>query len=315
MVSSKPKTRVTLIRRLDALSPTEFENLTFDLLSLTGMTNVSWRTPGADGGRDIEGTTSEIDLSGATTIRKWYVECKRYATSVDWPTIYAKLAYADSHRVDCLLLCTTSRFSPAAITHVEGWNSGRRHPAIRLWPKHELELQLLQHPDLQLKYRLTKATSVPGRSIVTLALALSKAVSSHYSRLQFEGGKPDLMIIAAQAFADLLSKRMSDMERGGTIEVVFSSSLIKRPLSESCTSKADFLPVDELGLRAFVAYLAALTRAQSEISAAGSDGCKIISSSPIARVVDRYRPVFTAIATWADFEFVVSTNEIHIRQR
>src|SRR5258706_16433701 len=96
------------VRLLTELTPLEFENLIFDLMTSRGMSNVVWRTPGADGGRDIEGQTTELDLSGTAVSRKWYVECKRYATSVDWPTIYPKLSYADSHHADFLLLCTTS---------------------------------------------------------------------------------------------------------------------------------------------------------------------------------------------------------------
>ena len=129
-------------------NPTEFEHLVFDMLSLRGLSNVDWRTPGADGGRDIEGLWTQFDLSGYEQRTKWFVECKRYAAAVDWPTIYEKVAYADSHQADVLLMCTSSSFSPAALTRVAEWNDRRRRPTIRLWPQHELHLRLQQHPDL-----------------------------------------------------------------------------------------------------------------------------------------------------------------------
>lgn len=304
------------VRTLEDLPPTEFENLIFDLMVSRGMTNVCWRTPGADGGRDIEGITTETDLSGAQVTRRWFIECKRYASSVDWPTIYSKLSYADSHQANFLLLCTTSKFSPAAITQVDAWNSSHRAVAIRLWPKHELDLQLRQHPDLLLKYRLSSAPSTPGRSILALALALSKTVSSHYSRLVFEDGEPDLMLQAAQAFSDLLTRRMDDMERGGGIALTFPHALQTTQPLAGCTFRVDSLQIDETGLRAFVAYLAALCNESIDIQAnTDASSCKITSSANLAEIVSRYAATFGAIATWADFEFDASTSGIRIRQR
>ena len=86
----------TLVDKLKALTPGQFENLVYDLVTSAGLRNAVWRTPGSDGGRDIEGEMATTDFSGFHTITKWYVECKRYAASVDWPTVWEKIAYADS---------------------------------------------------------------------------------------------------------------------------------------------------------------------------------------------------------------------------
>lgn len=152
-------------KSLSQLAPTDFENLIFDLLVLGGMKNVNWRTPGADGGRDIEGFTAELDLSGRQQIKKWFVECKRYARSVDWPTIYHKIAYADSNQADVLLMCTTSSFSPAAITEVDKWNNSRRAMSVRLWPRHELEIQLKHYPDSSFEVR-NGGSAIDPRSVL-----------------------------------------------------------------------------------------------------------------------------------------------------
>jgi hypothetical protein len=45
----------TLLKSLHDLSPRQFENVVYDLVSAAGLRNAVWRTPGADGGRDIEG--------------------------------------------------------------------------------------------------------------------------------------------------------------------------------------------------------------------------------------------------------------------
>src|SRR6185503_13599865 len=96
-----------LIAQLRALTPTEFENLSYDLLVLSGLRNATWRTPGPDAGRDIEGEYLTVDLSETLSLERWYVECKHYTSAIDWPTIFAKIAYAQNHRADFLLLVTT----------------------------------------------------------------------------------------------------------------------------------------------------------------------------------------------------------------
>lgn len=301
------------IRRIGSLSSTEFEHLIFDLMVARGMTNVAWRTPGPDGGRDIEGITYDIDLSGVQSTKVWFIECKRYARAVDWPTIYEKVAYAVSHQADTLLLCSTSSFSPAAMTQVAQWNSNHRTPAIRLWPRHELEVQLQRHPDLMLKYGLSNFTSTPGRSFVSLALALAKSVSSHYSRLVFNGSNPDLMLQAAQMFADLLTIRMEDIERAGRIDPIFPRSYVNT--LEHCSFDADHFDVDEPGLKAFVAYLAALTSNEIRITFPDKTTCVINASTPLAALVERYMNVFSAISIWSDFETDLVASTITIRQR
>ncbi|HDZ9489188.1 TPA: restriction endonuclease, partial [Vibrio cholerae] len=83
-----------------SLSPEQFESMTFDIVTALGLRNAVWRTPGSDVGRDIEGNYYISDLSGLYQKQKWYVECKRYAKSVDWPTVWNKIAYAETHSAD-----------------------------------------------------------------------------------------------------------------------------------------------------------------------------------------------------------------------
>jgi hypothetical protein len=82
----KPMTKLAISKGpkklLEALKPTAFENLSFDLVTAAGLQNAVWRTPGADGGRDIEATMPVMDISGEVTHQKWYIECKRYKHSL-----------------------------------------------------------------------------------------------------------------------------------------------------------------------------------------------------------------------------------------
>lgn len=299
--------------RITKLSPTQFENLIFDLSLTRGMKNVVWRTPGADGGRDIEGIVYERDFSGAQTERRWFVECKRYSASVDWPTIYQKIAYADVHKADVLLMCTTSTFSPNAVTHVAQWNAKRRDLTIRLWPVHDIEAQLSQHPDLALKYGLANTRQAPGKSFLDLALSLSKAVSSHYSKQIFAGLSVDPMLLAAQSFADLLLRRMEDLERAGRIQP--STSQTNLTSTDAYIVTGSGLQMDDQGLRAFFCYLFALTKTQLNVRAIAPSTCEIKSTTRVREIMERYRATFDAIAIWSDFEYRHSKHLITITQR
>jgi restriction endonuclease Mrr len=134
------RTSATQLDKLKRLPPDAFENLTYDLLFLSGLRNLRWRTPSADGGRDIEGEFSVIDFSGETNVQKWYIECKRYAQTLNWPTVYEKLAIAENHHADYLLFVTTSNFSVPCRDEVERHNKARR-VKIRIWPFYELAVQ------------------------------------------------------------------------------------------------------------------------------------------------------------------------------
>jgi len=54
------------VRNFSDLAPSEFENFSFDILNAAGVRNLTWRTPGADGGRDIEGSIFVTDFSGSS---------------------------------------------------------------------------------------------------------------------------------------------------------------------------------------------------------------------------------------------------------
>lgn len=313
MAKSRPKPLKRTPKKLTDLTPTEFENLIYDLAILRGMVNVAWRTPGADGGRDIEAATIERDFSGAQTVSTWFIECKRYTGSVDWPTIYGKLAYADALQADYLLLCTSAKFTPTAITQVDNWNSSRRHVLIRLWPIHEIEMQLRQHPDLSLKYGMSSAPDTPGGSIVSLALALSKAVASNYSEQVFQDMKPSPMLQASQAIASLLLRRMEDIADVGHIRLSFKK--IPEDAVDGCTFQGDFSRIDEMGLRAFAAYIFALTKQPVQLTSTGDQNCTIVSQNSVAELLGRYREAFSAIATWSDIEFTFHSTIIQLRQR
>lgn len=300
-------------RELSDLSPTEFENLIYDLMIAKGMINVVWRTPGADGGRDIEAESVERDASGAQGFSKWYVECKRYGTSVDWPTIHPKLAYADAAEAEYLLLCTNSKFTPQAVNCSNQWNTRHRYPKIRLWAGHDITANLAQFPDLQYRYGLISAQSSPGRSIVALSLALSKSIGTYYSSVATPDQPSNRMLQAAFAIALLLQVRMEDIETRGAIT--------RRTLvgTDDLSIDADFVGtpqgVDEPALVAFCSYMCALTRRRLAVTFTDQNKYTLTGCCGFSDIFSRYRETFSSIALWGDLEFTFTDTEIKVVQR
>jgi len=189
---------------MSELEPREFEHLVYDLLVRKGLLNPSWRTPGADRGRDIEGDHPRSDLSGQMNLERWYIECKRYSNAIDWPTVRDKLAYAENHQADYLLLCTTSTLSPQCKDEVATRARRRQRPSIRAWEGPDLE-RLLAHDDLLIrKYSLASAARAGPSRTEELLWLVSKAVqTSHGGRVL--AGESDLPLEFAAAVSELAS--------------------------------------------------------------------------------------------------------------
>ena len=195
------------------LSPTQFENLTFDLLQHTGMQNLVWRTPGADGGRDIEAIVISQDASGHSETQRWYVECKRYSDSVDWPIVWKKIAYADSNKADYMLIVTNSNPSPNCETEISKWNADRRSVKIRFWRGYDINKLLDLYPVVAMKYGL-RTLAVHPTGFIDICIDLAKIVHSTYSSYII-GNKVQIHIEATGAISELITVRMRDLKLYG----------------------------------------------------------------------------------------------------
>lgn len=306
-----PRSKSTL--ELGDLSPTQFENLIYDLVIAKRMVNVLWRTPGADGGRDIEAQSVLVDASGTQTATKWYIECKKYSGSVDWPTIHPKLSYADAAGADYLLLCTTSKFTPQAVNCCEQWNRARRYPQLRLWAGHDIAAQLSQFPDLKSRYGLQSALSTPGKSLVSLSLAVSKAIGSYYSATVSPTNPAHRMLQAAFSMALLLQLRMEDIEHLGGIANRPLQSTSDLPIDVQVVGSPQ--AVDEPALAAFCGYLSALAKTRLNLTFTGPGSYTIDGYDKFSALLNRYRDAFSAIALWGDIEFTFSDSEVKVKQR
>lgn len=203
-----------ILARLKKLSPTSFENLSFDLMLLCGLSNAKWLTPGADGGRDIEGYIFRTDFSESIITEHWYVECKRYKNAVDWPTVYAKISYADNHNADYLLMLTTSPLSPNCKEEIVKRNINQSRPIVRYWDGTTITRYIERFPYLHAKYNLIESQTITGEEFLPAMRLTLNIVQSAYSRSIFQGtSSPELELSAA--LVDLISARFEEIRHGG----------------------------------------------------------------------------------------------------
>lgn len=284
---------------LTKLTPTMFENLTYDLLQASGMRSLVWRTPGTDGGRDIQGTFLQSDFSGHHHLQQWYVECKRYVASIDWPTVWKKIAYADSQGADFLLIVTNSNPSPQCETEISNWNATKGKPLVRVWRGYEVEYLLSTCKVIAAKYGLADHPSDTILSISPLVLQLMKAAQDSYTAIQF-GLHANEALEANAALAELLSLRLEQMLHYG--KFVPSAKCDVAPEFDWLTWVGNVAPWEEIGLRAFLTMLRYITRAD-DLNVLGQDESAQIECRKARFPLDpSTMKTLVDIAQWADIE-------------
>jgi hypothetical protein len=204
-----------MLKKLTTLTPSEFENLVFDLVQVLGMKNCVWRTPGRDGGRDIQGEWFIQDLSGQIVAQSWYVECKRHEASVGWPSVWEKISYAESNGADVLLVAVSSSLSPQAVDEVNKWNNQRKSPSVRFWNGVDVETKLRLFPTLEVKYGLSldpqrdKATAL----LPVINILLKYSYASHAAEVFMSPSPRKLAVL--YSITELVASRLADIEASG----------------------------------------------------------------------------------------------------
>ena len=267
-----------------SLNPTEFENLTFDLVSELGLLNGVWRTPGSDVGRDIEGEYFFKDISGYYQKQKWYIECKRHSLSVNWPTVWDKISYAEANSADVLLIATTSSLSPQAVDQVTAWNIKKKRPIIRILDGANILIKLNQFPQIAIKYGLLQPTEekiyVSLEPLITLLITSIYSLSSSFV-FNF---KFDYKVDLTQAIADLISIRVKDYKE---FKKTIAYNFIADEDYYTWAINSDHLTdtnYDKYGVRAVLSYLRYQCRADSLHLTINSNNDIIVKNcSPVGR--------------------------------
>lgn len=293
-------------RNIGDLTPTEFENFTYDLLQSSGVRHLVWRTPGPDEGRDIEGEVFQTDLSGHTDIQRWYVECKRYAKSIDWPTVWKKIAYAESNGADFSLLVTNSNPSPLCETQIAKWNDRKRSIKVRVWRGYEIESLLNAYPVLAAKYGLRNIDDLLVKTFLDLGFEISKISQSTYASYEFG---TDVLpgLEASAALSELFSQRINDLALYGRF-----SKTTRREVE----SLYDWIEVDgnrsetnEIAIRATAATLKYVTSADRIRASLNSLSFSLMSAAPRHNLDDSGLRLMTLVGVWADLDLHIDKAE------
>jgi hypothetical protein len=291
----------TLLERLKKFSPQTFEQLAFDLATSIGLRNGVWRTPGADGGRDIEGDYVAVDMTGAVSVQRWYIECKRYAGSVDWPTVHNKVAYAQNHGADFLLLVTTGMLSPQCKSEVATHNARRAAPQIRMWDGTVLAEVVSSQAGLLVKYGLSAPHKSLVPAFVPLSLAVTRAIESAYGEASKGNASPSLEFSAAAA--ELLWVRVKE----ASAELPQHGTEIDKAVDMYDWTKlvppCDLRGFDRYGFRAILTALRYVTRASTVTLMSDSSAARRLRATanggrwPLSQNV--VREIFGAFSLWS----------------
>jgi hypothetical protein len=157
------------------INDTQFEEFTFDLLHELKFVNIDWRkgTPKAsspaDKGRDIVAEQIVKDVADATTLEKWFVDCKHFKRAVPPTELQNLLAWAEAERPDVALFVVSGYLSNPAKDYIETYKRNNRPPfKIKYWELAQLERMAKKKMTLLRKHNVTEA---PIRSVKQILAA------------------------------------------------------------------------------------------------------------------------------------------------
>ena len=288
---------MTVLQKISSLSPTQFENLIYDCIRSIGVRNLVWRTPGSDGGRDIEGQVVVTDLVGVDKVEKWYVECKRYKQSIDWPTVWKKVAYADSQCADVFLLATNSNPSPTCENEISNWNSQKRTPTIRILRGYSIAELLSTKSHIKVCHGLESEDASIDKQVLSLSRLILGVVQAANSSLTF-GFNASMALETASVLSELLEQRLSDVETHG----YFGSGHMCGNAPTSPPSwlevAGDYSEIEEIAYYSTVTSLVYVSGATSISTMACGRSYTYVLGEPRFFVDDKSPPL-TTVLEWA----------------
>lgn len=166
--------------RFDGLSPTDFEEFCFDLMSECGFINVDWRkgTPmaasPADRGRDIVAQVERHDVDGHRYRETWFVDCKHYERGVPPDALASTLAWAQAERPATVLFIASGYLTNGAKDWIEDYLDRNKPPfRIRVWEMPQLRRLLSDHLDVAFKHDVETSSLRKVSDILTAQAELA----------------------------------------------------------------------------------------------------------------------------------------------
>jgi hypothetical protein len=207
----------------DGLSPTDFEEFSFDLVSESGFTNVDWRkgTPLAsspsDRGRDIVARKALKDVDGHAYEESWFIDCKHYKRGVPPDALQGTIAWANAERPAVVLFIASGYLTNGAKDWIADYERTNRPPfRIRVWEKPQL-LRLVEK-NLDLAFKHDVGTSTLRRVSEILAAESELMDRLWYGRKPIDGDI-DTRDWAAEIKAGVLAAKRRVEEQYGIEEL------------------------------------------------------------------------------------------------
>ena len=244
------------------------------------------------------------DLVGVDQVEKWYVECKRYQNSIDWPTVWKKIAYADSQCADVFLLATNSNPSPACESEISNWNNQNRTPRIRVLRGYSLIELLSTKSHIRLCHGLESKDTRIDKQALYLSRIILGVVQVANSSLTF-GFYASVALETASVLSELLEQRLSDIETHG----YFGSGHMcgNTPTSPPAWLEiaGDYSEIEEIAYYSTAGSLVYFSGAKSISTNARDRGYTFCLEEPTYNVNDR-SPSLITVLEWACAEIEVS---------
>lgn len=146
--------------RFDGLSPTEFEECCFDLLTECGFINVDWRKGTAknaspsDRGRDITAEFHRDDVDGHQYVETWFVDCKHYKRGVPPEALQGTITWAQSERPSTVLFIASGYLSNSAKDWIATYAKTDPPFRIRVWELPQLRRLLADRLEVAFKHNV-----------------------------------------------------------------------------------------------------------------------------------------------------------------
>ena len=272
-----------------------------------------WRTPGSDGGRDIEGFLIVNDPTGFKQVQKWHIECKRYKRTINWQTIWDKLSHADALDVDVLFLVTNSTPSPKCESRISNWNESRRRPAIRVWKGYNFPKMLYSNVDISIAHGILKPEKDSNNICSTIALTLANVVHCAHGSIA-ANGDATMAIEAASALSELLEHRLQDLQKYG--------KFVRGPEIERIDDyhwlEVLELPdqTEDVSFRALITLLRHFSKCDSITAYAKNkiDWMLELQNSKVSQL-GRFQDYVSPISHWLRYDDLVLENDYRFRAR
>lgn len=209
--------------RFDGMSPTDFEEFCFDLMTEAGFINVDWRkgTPKnaspADRGRDIVAQLERTDVDGHQYRETWFVDCKHYERGVPPEALQGTITCAQAERPSTVLFIASGYFTNGAKDWISRYEQEAR-PAfrVRTWEMPQLRRLLGTHIDVAFRHDVQTETLRRVSDILAIEAKLS-------DRLWY-GRKPAQDQPVPERWSKEMEERVRSAQR--TIEEQYGTSVL-----------------------------------------------------------------------------------------